>query len=117
MRVLARITPLRLEERAPQNPLGPRNDFVRTGIARLVEVDNTTADVTLDVALERRSTARNRREVTGAHEEFVVVLEEETALHMRSVNCSAYRPPRHRKRQERRELNERKQGESYGNCE
>jgi len=50
----------------PQNPLNPGDDFVRTGVAGFVEVDDTTANVTLDVALQRRSTARDRGKVAGA---------------------------------------------------
>jgi len=83
---------------------------VRTGIAGLVEVDHTAADVTLDVALERRGTARDRRKVPGAHEEFVIVLEEETAFanDQRSVLCVVRRAEA--RMTERKELSKNRTG-------
>ena len=51
---------------------------MRAGIAGLVEVDDAAADVALDVALERRSTARDWREVAGADQQFVVIFQKET---------------------------------------
>ena len=50
-----------------------------TRVAGLVEVDHTAADVTLDVALERRGTTGDWGKVAGADKKFVIVLEEETA--------------------------------------
>lgn len=38
------------------------------GVGRLVQVDNTGTDVGLQVTLKRRSTSRDRGEVTGANE-------------------------------------------------
>jgi len=52
----------------PEDPLHPSHDFVTGGVGRLVQVDNTGADVGLQVTLKRRSTSRDRGEVTGANE-------------------------------------------------
>jgi microcompartment protein CcmK/EutM len=46
-------------------------------VGGLVQVDNTGADVGLDVALQRGSTARNGSEMSGLDLKLVVVLEEE----------------------------------------
>lgn len=52
----------------PEDSLHPCYDFVTGRIGGLVEVDDTGADVGLEVTLERRSTSRNRSEMTGANE-------------------------------------------------
>lgn len=62
----------------PQYALDPRDNLMGAGIAGLVEVDDAAADVALDVALQRRRTARDRREVAGADQQFVVIFQEET---------------------------------------
>lgn len=90
--------------RAPENSLHPCDDFVGTGVGGLVEVDDTGGDVTLDVALQRRSTARDGGEVAGADKKFVIVLEEET------VYCGAATSAR-----VRREVAANKEVGSYGN--
>lgn len=52
----------------PEDPLHPSDDFVTGGVGGLVQVDDTGANVGLKVTLKRRSTSRDRGEVTGANE-------------------------------------------------
>jgi hypothetical protein len=60
-----------------KNALDPRDDFVTGGVGGLVEVNDTRADVGLDVSLQWRAAIGDRCEVTGADEQLVVVLEEQ----------------------------------------
>lgn len=52
----------------PQDALHPRDNLVGGRVGGLVQVDNTGADVGLEVTLQRRSTGGNGSEVTGANE-------------------------------------------------
>lgn len=52
----------------PQDALHPRDNLVGGRVGGLVQVDNTGADVGLEITLQRRSTGRDRSEVTGANE-------------------------------------------------
>lgn len=65
------------DEDIPKNSLHPSDDLMGRWVAGLVKVDNTTADVTLDVALQRGSAARNGSEVSSANKKFIIVLQEE----------------------------------------
>lgn len=56
------------KEDLPQDALHPRDNLVGRRVGGLVQVDNTGADVGLEVTLQRRSTGRDRSEVTGANE-------------------------------------------------
>jgi hypothetical protein len=49
---------------------------MRTGIARLVEVDHTTTNVALQLALQRGTAVGDWREVTCADVEFFIIFEE-----------------------------------------
>jgi len=60
-----------------ENALDPSDNLVRGRVRGLVEVDDTRADVLLEVALQRRAAIGDRGEVTSSHEELVVVLEQE----------------------------------------
>lgn len=51
---------------APKHTLHPGDDLVTRRVRGLVEVDDTGADVLLEVSLERRAPIGDRREVTGA---------------------------------------------------
>lgn len=52
----------------PEDALHPRDNLVGRRVGGLVQVDNTGADVGLEVTLQGRSTGRDRSEVTGANE-------------------------------------------------
>lgn len=56
------------KENLPQDALHPRDNLVGRRVGGLVQVDDTGADVGLEVTLQRRSTGRDRSEVTGANE-------------------------------------------------
>ena len=58
----------------------PGHDLVRRRVRGLVQVDHTVPDVLLDLALERGAARRNRRVVTRAHVERVVVAQEQGPL-------------------------------------
>jgi hypothetical protein len=47
---------------------------VRRGVGRLVQIDDTRLDVLLQRTLQRRVTGRNRRVVTSANVQLVIVL-------------------------------------------
>lgn len=53
----------------PKNALDPSDDFVTGRVGRLVQVDNTRADVRLDVALQRRTSIGDGSEVTRSDED------------------------------------------------
>lgn len=63
-----------------KDALDPSNDLVRRRVRRLVKVDASGLDVRLEVALEGRATGRDGREVAGADEQLVVVLQQEGPL-------------------------------------
>jgi hypothetical protein len=48
-----------------ENALEPCDDFVRGGVRRLVEVDDTGGDVGLEITAKRGASCRDGREVTG----------------------------------------------------
>src|SRR5690606_29545763 len=73
----------------PKNSLHPSDDLMGRWVARLVKVDNTTANVTLDVALQRGSAARNGSEVPSANKEFIIVLQEEAEANVSTKIPSA----------------------------
>jgi hypothetical protein len=52
----------------PEDALHPSHDLVTRRVGGLVQVDNTRADVGLEVTLQGRGTSRDRGEVTGANE-------------------------------------------------
>jgi hypothetical protein len=52
----------------PEDALHPRDNLVGRRVGGLVQVDNTRADVGLEVTLQGRSTGRDGSEVTGANE-------------------------------------------------
>lgn len=52
----------------PEHALDPSDDLVTRGIGRLIEVDDSRADVRLDVALQRRAAIGNGGEVTRSNE-------------------------------------------------
>lgn len=52
----------------PKNALDPSDDLVRGRVGRLVEVDDTRADVLLEVALQRRAAIGDGSEVASANE-------------------------------------------------
>lgn len=52
----------------PKDALDPSDDLVRGRVRGLIEVDDTRANVRLDVALEGRAAVGDRGEVAGAHE-------------------------------------------------
>jgi len=58
-----------------EDTLDPSNNFVTTGVGRLVEVDDTTGDVRLNVALQRRATSGNGSVMSATHKKLVVVLQ------------------------------------------
>lgn len=71
--VLSRIDFLEYGGRdAPKNALDPGNDFVRRRVRGLVQVDDTRADVRLEVAAQRRAAVGDGREVTGADLDWTV---------------------------------------------
>lgn len=49
----------RNQEHPPKNSLHPRDDFVTGGVRRLVEVDDTGADIGLDITLQRLTSGRD----------------------------------------------------------
>lgn len=53
----------------PKNALDPGNDFVTGRVGGLVEVDDTRADVRLEVALQRGGAIGDRGEVTRSDED------------------------------------------------
>jgi hypothetical protein len=59
-----------------EDTLDPSNNFVTTGIGRFVEVDDTTGDVRLDIALQGRATSRNGSVMSATHKKLVVVLQQ-----------------------------------------
>jgi hypothetical protein len=63
-----------------KNALDPSDDLVRGRVGRLVEVNDTRADVLLEVALQGRAAIGDGSEVASSDEELVVVLEEERPL-------------------------------------
>jgi hypothetical protein len=54
----------------PEDPLHPSHDFVTGRVRRLVKVDDTGADVRLQVTVNRRGASRDRGEVTGPNEHY-----------------------------------------------
>jgi len=52
----------------PEDALHPSHDFVTGRVGGLVKVDNTGADVGLEVTLQGRGTSRDWCEVTGSNE-------------------------------------------------
>jgi len=52
----------------PKNALDPSDNLVRGRVGGLVEVDDTRADVLLEVALQRRAAIGNGSEVASANE-------------------------------------------------
>lgn len=63
-----------------QDALDPCDDLVRARIRRLVQIDVARLDVLLDVTIERRRTARQRRVVIGANVQLVEVLQQQRPL-------------------------------------
>ena len=51
----------------PEHAFNPRNHLMTGRIARFVKVDHTGADEGLEVALERSTSHRYWREVSGPH--------------------------------------------------
>lgn len=60
---------------ASQDPLDPGNNFVGAGVARFVQINDTTADIALELALQRGTSIGDWGEVACSHEKVVVVLE------------------------------------------
>jgi hypothetical protein len=56
--------------------LHPSNNFVRRGIGRLVQVDNTVLKVFFEGSTERRVALSHRSVMASADEQFIVVLEQ-----------------------------------------
>lgn len=54
----------------PKDPLHPSHDFMTGRVGRLVKVDDTGADVGLQVTAQRRGASRDRGEVTGPNEHY-----------------------------------------------
>lgn len=52
----------------PKNALDPSDDLVRGRVGGLIEVDDTRADVLLEVALQRRAAIGDGSEVASANE-------------------------------------------------
>lgn len=52
----------------PKDALNPGHDLVTRRVGRLVEIDNTRADVRLEVALQRRAAIGDWGKVAGSHE-------------------------------------------------
>lgn len=50
----------------PKNTLDPGDDFVTGRVGRLVEVNDTRADIRLDVSLQRRAAIGDRCEVASS---------------------------------------------------
>jgi hypothetical protein len=63
-----------------KNALDPSDNLVRGRVGRLIEVDDTRADVLLEVALQRRAAIGDGSEVASANEKLLVVLEEKRPL-------------------------------------
>lgn len=59
-----------------QDSLHPGNHLVGAGVARLVQIDNATADVTLKFSLQWRTSIGDGGEVAGSHKKIVIVLEQ-----------------------------------------
>lgn len=57
-----------MQKDLPQDALHPRDNLVGGRVGGLVQVDNTGADIGLEVTLQGRSTGGNRSEVAGANE-------------------------------------------------
>ena len=57
----------------PQHALNPRHDFVRRWVRGLVEVDDTRANVRLDVSRQRRASLGNGRVMRSAYKHCVEV--------------------------------------------
>jgi hypothetical protein len=55
----------------PEDPLHPSDDFVTGRVRRLVQVDNTGADVGLEITAQRRRTSGDRGEVTSPDEHYI----------------------------------------------
>jgi hypothetical protein len=62
---------------ASKNALDPGDDLVTGRVRGLVEINDTRADVGLEVALERRAAIGDGGKVTSSNQQFVVVLEEQ----------------------------------------
>jgi hypothetical protein len=60
------------DEDLPEDSLHPSHDFVTRRVGRLVEVDDTGADVGLKITLKRGGTSRDRSEVTGANKHYIM---------------------------------------------
>jgi hypothetical protein len=56
--------------------LHPSNNFVRRGIGRLIQVDNTVLKVFFEWSTERRVTLSHRSVMASADEQLIVVLEQ-----------------------------------------
>lgn len=54
----------------PKDPLHPSHDFMTGRVGRLVKVDDTGADVGLQVTAQGRGASRDRGEVTGPNEHY-----------------------------------------------
>jgi hypothetical protein len=54
----------------PEDPLHPSHNFVTGRVRRLVEVDDTGADVGLEVTAKGRGASGNRGEVTSPDEHY-----------------------------------------------
>jgi hypothetical protein len=68
-RALTRVLHLGRKVCVPENALDPSDNLVRGRVRRLVEVDDTRADVLLEVALQRRAAIGDRGEVTSSHKD------------------------------------------------
>ena len=54
----------------PKDPLHPSHDFMTGRVGRLVKVDDTGADVGLQVTAQGGGTSGDRGEVTGTDEHY-----------------------------------------------
>jgi hypothetical protein len=57
-----------------ENTTDPSNDLMGRGIRGLIEVNDSVADIVVNVSLEGRGSSRNRSVMTSAHIQFVIVL-------------------------------------------
>lgn len=64
----------------PKDPLHPSHDFMTGRVGRLVKVDDTGADVGLQVTAQRRGASRDRCEVTGPNEQLLIVLKQKRPI-------------------------------------